>query len=464
LENIAFRYDGAENDTLKTINLAIDKGECVVVTGCSGCGKTTLTRLVNGLIPHFYPGVLSGIVRINGNNIAGCAPHELSPIVGSVFQNPRTQFFTTDTNSEIVFGMENCGIPYDVMHERFAKTVETLRLQALCGRDIFTLSGGEKQHIAFGSVYALSPAIYVLDEPSANLDNAAIEQLREVLLLLKRQGKTILIAEHRLYYLRNVADRIVLMEHGRISQIFGANTLTQMPLRELHKYGLRTFSDSGVTLNKNDCATRSLELEVENLSVGYDGKSAVFCDVNLAIGKGEIVGLAGPNGLGKTTLARTVCGLMRETQGRILFDGKAVKSRKRSKHAFLVMQDPNYQLFCDSVEAELGLTISGRPPDKKDILHLARTLELEDVLPKHPLSLSGGQKQRLCIALAALSEASVLLFDEPTSGLDFRNMNRVTDMLHMLAERGKAILVISHDNEFLARACGRVIPLSRNKK
>ena len=217
LKQVSFSYAEMETEALHNISIKVDKGKCVVLSGSSGCGKTTITRLINGLIPGFYPGKLSGTIKIEGEDIVGREPHELATQVGSVFQNPRTQFFNTDTDSEIVFGMENCGISYKEMHHRYEQTVNNLNLKNLCGRDIFALSGGEKQQIAFGSIYALSPEIYVLDEPSANLDRIATLRLQNLLLQLKNSGKTLLISEHRLYYLRDVADQVALIHESRLT-------------------------------------------------------------------------------------------------------------------------------------------------------------------------------------------------------------------------------------------------------
>lgn len=463
INNVSFRYDGAEKDTIRNVNLTIHDGECVVLSGGSGCGKTTITRLVNGLIPSFYPGELIGTVKIDGQDISNREPYELSEMVGSVFQNPRTQFFNTDTDSELVFGMENCGIPYEVMHQRYQETVKALHLEKLCARNIFALSGGEKQSIAFGSIFALSPQIYVLDEPSANLDRDAIFRLQNVLATLKSMGKTILISEHRLYYLREIADRFILVRDGEITDIYDAAALSEKTLDQLHNLGLRSLYDTNITLGASHCDNGPPILEVRNVCVTR-GKTEVIHEANMEVGRGEIVGIVGQNGTGKTTLARTICGLMREKEGGVFFNSTPIKPKDRKQHVFLVMQDPNFQLFSDSVEAELELTVSGEKLDEAYSQQLLRELDLNAVREKHPLALSGGQKQRVCIALAALSGAEVLLFDEPTSGLDYKNMRRVADMLRMLADRGKAIAVISHDNEFLSETCTRIVSLSGENK
>lgn len=218
INHVSFQYSGAEQENLQELVLHIKKGECVVLTGESGCGKTCVTRLINTLIPHFYEGEMSGTVSIDGVDTRTIQPHDLSDKIGSVFQNPRSQFFSLDTDSEIVFGMENKGMPYQMMLDRYQQTLRELHIEKLKGRNLFDLSGGQKQTIAFASVYALNPDIFVLDEPSSNLDPEAIQELRRLLLLIKAQGKTIIVSEHRLYFLNGIADRIVLMEHGKLKQ------------------------------------------------------------------------------------------------------------------------------------------------------------------------------------------------------------------------------------------------------
>lgn len=193
IDHVSFQYSGAERENLQDFNLQIEKGECVVLTGESGCGKTCVTRLINTLIPHFYEGEMSGMVLIDGVDTRTIQPHDLSDKTGSVFQNPRSQFFSLDTDSEIVFGMENKGMPYQVMLDRYQQTIRELHIEKLKDRNLFDLSGGQKQTIAFASVYALNPDIFVLDEPSSNLDPEAIQELRRLLLLIKAQGKTIIL-------------------------------------------------------------------------------------------------------------------------------------------------------------------------------------------------------------------------------------------------------------------------------
>lgn len=242
IDHVSFQYSGAERENLQDFNLQIEKGECVVLTGESGCGKTCVTRLINTLIPHFYEGEMSGMVLIDGVDTRTIQPHDLSDKTGSVFQNPRSQFFSLDTDSEIVFGMENKGMPYQVMLDRYQQTIRELHIEKLKDRNLFDLSGGQKQTIAFASVYALNPDIFVLDEPSSNLDPEAIQELRRLLLLIKAQGKTIIVSEHRLYFLNGIADRIVLMEHGMVimtgyvDDMSTSNGVSAEYLTELHSF------------------------------------------------------------------------------------------------------------------------------------------------------------------------------------------------------------------------------------
>ena len=463
LEQVSFRYEEMETEALRNISLKVDRGKCVVISGNSGCGKTTVTRLINGLIPSFYPGELSGTIKIDGEDISGREPHELAAQIGSVFQNPRTQFFNTDTDSEIVFGMENCGIPYEEMHCRYEQTVNNLNLENLCGRDIFALSGGEKQQIAFGSIYALSPEIYVLDEPSANLDRIATLRLRNLLLQLKNSGKTLLISEHRLYYLRDVADQIALIHEGRLTGVYDMNHLSALSVETLNRMGLRTLRDIEISASSTNCHAKTPALEIRNLSVKR-GKKTVLKNINISADYGEIVGIIGENGIGKTTLARTVCGLMKEKTGDIYFAGQLMNIRMRKQFAFLVMQDPNYQLFSDSVrgECELSCRARGDLDDRGEyggVDAVLRSLDLTDLAERHPMSLSGGQKQRLAIACAMLSGRPVALFDEPTSGLDLGHMIEVSALMRRLADAGTAVLVATHDWELLDRCCDRVFRL-----
>ena len=459
VDKLSYQYE--ENDTwmLNGVNLKVRKGECVLLTGESGCGKTTLTRCINGLIPHFYEGKLEGCVRVNGMVTAEVPIHQIAEQTGSVFQDPRSQFFTTNTTDEVAFGCENLGYPREVIQKRTENAFGDLSLDELKDRSIFALSSGEKQKIALASTYALQPDIFVLDEPSANLDNQSTRQLAEMLSRLKKDGHTLIISEHRLHYFADLADRIIYMRDGAITKEWSGEDIKALSDETLRRLGLRMFYLEHVCCSEFGCpiSKKSL-LTVEGLCAKWERKTVVE-DVGFELACGEIVGIVGENGAGKTTLVRTLCGLQKECKGKVIYKDTALPPKKRTDHMFFVMQDADYQLFTNSVRSELCF---GDKVISDAVLNetLARfgLLKYKNV---HPLALSGGQKQRLCVAVAVVNDADILFFDEPTSGLDGKNMRNLGAILQEQAKKGKTIVLISHDYEFLANFCTRILYLSR---
>lgn len=251
LKEVHFNYKNTKNNSLSNINLKIKKGEFVLVCGASGSGKTSVTRVINKLIPYYYDGELKGDVKINNNLVSNYQMFELSEIVGSVFQNPRTQFFNVDTNSEIVFGLENQGISREILEKRLTETCQTLDINKLQNRNIFHLSGGEKQKIAFASVYAMHPNIYLLDEPSSNLDIPTIEILKRHLSILKNSGKTVVISEHRIYYLMDLVDKIIYMKNGKIQKSYSRENFLNLSEEEVKAMGLRSRNETKLNIKED---------------------------------------------------------------------------------------------------------------------------------------------------------------------------------------------------------------------
>ena len=461
IRDVSFTYSGSETDGIRRINLEISKGECILLCGRSGCGKTTLTRLINGLIPAFYPGTLTGSVRIENQDVAELPLYKIAQRVGSVFQNPRTQFFNVDTDSEIAFGIENEGCPQERLIQRVRQTAEELHIENLRGRNIFELSGGEKQKIAFASVYAMNPDIYVLDEPSSNLDSESIAALQRYIRNIKAQGKTVIVAEHRLYYLTGIADKIVYMEKGEIAGIFTPAEFKSLSSETRHRMGLRAADLSEVRPDcaldaaavQNGTAHERLELELKNVSL-YRKKKLILQNLSFSARAGEIIAITGANGAGKTTFVRALCGLHKETAGSFLWNGNALKPKERLKRAYMVMQDVNYQLFAESVEAECSFGLKAVKAESVeaalDALHL---LALRS---RHPVSLSGGQKQRVAVAAGRVSTKPLLVFDEPTSGLDYDSMAQVSGLIRSLAAH-RIVFIVTHDYEFICKTCTRVL-------
>lgn len=454
LKNVNFSYPDTKVGTLKDINLSISKGEFVLLAGESGCGKTTITRIINGLIPGFYGGNLSGEALINGKKVSEYKSYELAKVVGSVFQNPRTQFFNADTDSEIAFGLENAGEAAKTINDTLGEVTKDLNIEALRDRDIFKLSGGEKQKIAFASVYAMNPDVFLLDEPSANLDTKGIEGLKECLLRIKKLGKTVIIAEHRLYYLYNLVDRVIYLKDGKIEKEISGDEFRAMDKSTLNAMNLRSnrYIENKIDDGKTYENKENAGLNIKNLSVEYK-KRIVFKNVNMDFVPGKVYCITGQNGAGKSTLLRSICGLLNVAKGNIYINGVKANKKDLIKKAFMVMQDVNYQLFSDSVLNECTLGVKKFNSGKvEDTLKEMGLIEYKD---RHPNTLSGGQKQRLAIAVSLMMEKDILLFDEPTSGLDYGNMLLCAEFIKRLAKKGKIIIVVTHDEEFMECCCDK---------
>lgn len=455
IRELSFKYKGGANYSLKDINLKIKKGECILLCGKSGCGKSTLLKLINGIIPEFYDGDICGSVRVNGINTFTTEIHELSKFVGSVFQNPKTQFYTTNTTDEIAFGLENYGIDTETINKRITEVEKDLRLERLMNKNIFNLSGGEKQKIAIASTYALSPEIFVLDEPSSSLDIKSMKELSQTIENLKAMGKTIIIAEHRLWYLKDIVDRAIYMEDGKIIREYNMEEIEKLSEDERLKTGLRHSSYKDINLvNNEESFNEESSLEIRNLIFKRNARTILSID-NLKFSYGNIIGIVGENGIGKSTFAKIVCGLYKTNDEEILKDNRRFNRRNRIKESLLVMQKVNYQLFTDTVFDEILLTSKIR--DKNIVNTYLKDMELENIIDRNPHTLSGGQKQRVIILSALLSGKKILFFDEPTSGLDYRNMKIVAKNIKKVKKKDRLILIISHDIEFLESVCDKVI-------
>ena len=508
LKNVTFTYHNAERSAgVYGIDLQIPAGQVVLLCGLSGCGKTTITRLINGLVPAYYAGTLEGQVLIDGRDSASVTLYELSQKVGSVFQNPRSQFFSLDSTSEIAFGCENTGVPREEMYRRIGQVSRDLDMDNLLDRNLFALSGGEKQKIACASAAAMQPVIFVLDEPSSNLDLRSIANLKAVIRKWKEQGKTVVIAEHRLYYLMEVADRAIYMENGRIVQDFPIAEFLKVDTETLHRKGLRSQKAMGYTpgciracqtggilegifecapAGKSpafDCASveRSPAPECASaekppvferyvtfsgLAFSY-GKKRVLDIPELKVPSGVVTGVLGFNGAGKSTLARVICGLEKRAKGVLNDNGKFYTAKARLKKSYMVMQDVNHQLFTESVIEEVLLSVdsgegSGEAARQK-ALDILRALNLSEFKDVHPMALSGGQKQRLAVASAIAADKEFLIFDEPTSGLGYAHMRDVAENITRLARAGKTVFIISHDPELIAACCNYLIFLDGGK-
>ena len=461
IDHISFSY-GEENENtggVRDIDLNIEDGQFVVLCGESGCGKTTITRLINGLIPHYYEGQMAGEVWVNGEKVSEQPLYDTAAVVGSVFQNPRSQFFNVDTTSEITFGCENLGQPEKDIRERFAKTVRDFRLEKLMDRNIFHLSGGEKQKIACAGVSIMEPDVLVMDEPSSNLDAASILDLRKILAFWKSQGKTIIVSEHRLYYLRGLADRFIYLAEGQVSRDYSAAEFEQLTEQQRSNMGLRTFALERL-LPPVLPQQEKTALALHNFRFAYKNEPETLHIMDCEIPTNRIVGIIGNNGAGKSTFSRCFCGLEKRC-GEIVWNGRKYRPKDRLSTCYMVMQDVNHQLFTESVLDEILLSM--RTEDKQRAREILQEMDLLPYEDCHPMGLSGGQKQRVAVASAIASERPLILFDEPTSGLDLFHMRQVANVVNQVANTGRTALVVTHDPEFILRCCNYVLHLENGQ-
>lgn len=455
IDHISFSY-GEENENtggVRDINLNIEDGQFAVLCGESGCGKTTITRLINGLIPHYYEGQMAGEVWVNGEKVSEQPLYDTAAVVGSVFQNPRSQFFNVDTTSEITFGCENLGQPEKDIRERFAKTVRDFRLEKLMDRNIFHLSGGEKQKIACAGVSIMEPDVLVMDEPSSNLDAASILDLRKILAFWKSQGKTIIVSEHRLYYLRGLADRFIYLAEGQVSRDYSAAEFEQLTEQQRSNMGLRTFALERL-LPPVLPQQEKTALALHNFRFAYKNEPETLHIMDCEIPTNRIVGIIGNNGAGKSTFSRCFCGLEKRC-GEIVWNGRKYRPKDRLSTCYMVMQEVNHQLFTESVLDEVLISMEEENQERaEEILNRLDLLAFKD---RHPMSLSGGQKQRVAIASAIASKRSILFFDEPTSGLDYKHMKEVANVLRQVRDTGITVYVITHDLELILDCCTDIV-------
>jgi energy-coupling factor transporter ATP-binding protein EcfA2 len=456
-----FQYSEESTPTLRKVSGNIPAGRCVVLCGGSGCGKSTLLRCINGLIPQFYEGELTGFCRLDGQDTADLSIGEIGELAASVFQDPRSQFFTVNSSNEVAFGLENHGLPQEKIRDRVDEAFRTFHLEHLKNRNVYELSSGERQLISILSAWAMDTDIFLLDEPTANLDFAATQQLKNILLKLKKQGKTLLLSEHRLYYLADIADEYWIMANGEIKHKYTAEKAKALLPLQLHTLCLRTLDLEQITVSERSPQPENMPqaLSVSNLRYEYGRKNrAILSDVNFSVCTHEIVGLVGANGCGKTTLGKLIAGLYRSTGSEIFLFGKAQKPKQLQKQVLFIMQEAEFQFFTNSVlhELQYGHKITAEFEKKTETL--LKNMDMWECRDRHPFSLSGGQMQRLTLMMAYLSDKPIVILDEPTAGQDAESLKRCAELIREMGKE-KTVLIITHDLELIADACDRCIGL-----
>ena len=466
-ENLSYVYPFQKLRALDDVSFELRRGEAMLVTGASGCGKSTLLRILNGLIPEHFRGTLAGGLEIAGN-VCPLSLERISRFVGTVLQCPEEQIMATTVEEEVALALEWQSCPVAEMRRRVGDAMSALGIAHLASRSVFSLSSGERQKCVIASVIAAQAQIVVMDEPTANLSPEATEELAGLVAQLKRRGVAVVIVDHRLYWLKGVVDKMLVLKDGRA--VYAGSMRDAAANPEFPYWGLRAIDVSRPELRAaaagEDCA-----VEVRNLSFRYRrGMPRVYDGFSCTLPRGRITAVVGANGAGKTTLARLLCGLLKPASGSMVFhDGGSVSMKtprvRRDRTAF-VMQQMDIQLYMKTVLDELLYSAPRKVPKRERLADAEKWLDtfgLAHLRRRHPHSLSGGEKQRLVIACALMKRPALMILDEPTSGLDGRNMRIIADVLREYASSGGTVLLITHDLELLSIAadCGLEVPPCR---
>lgn len=505
-KDFSFQYRVQAEPTVKNINLSIYEGEKVLIVGPSGSGKSTLAHCINGLVPFFYDGIVTGQLNINGNDATKMNIFELSKIVGTVLQDPDSQFIGLTVGEDIAFKLENYCISQDEMIDRVDKSAELVDIKKELYSSPYKLSGGQKQRVTLAGVTVDDVKILLFDEPLASLDPATGESAIELIDKMQKQNnKTAIIIEHRLEdVLHCDVDRVIVMDKGEIiadttiDEIIRKDILRKVGIREpLYLTALR-YADCEIndTLKLKNIETLELGeykeklkdwyenievyesdenqnpiLELDNINFSYNNEKQILKNVSFKINKGDMAAIVGRNGAGKSTISKLVCGFYKPTSGRILFDGKDMVDytiKERSEKIGFVMQNPNKMISKTMVydEVAFGLKIRGLS-DSEIKERVEETLRICGLYGYRnwPISaLSFGQKKRVTIASILVLNPDMIILDEPTAGQDFKHYTEIMEFLVDLNKKGVTILMVTHDMHLMLEYTNKVIVLSEGEK
>ena len=467
IKNLSFSFFNSDNRALDDVSLEIGEGQFVAVTGPSGCGKSTLAMAIGGYIPHVVEGKMEGTVAIGGHSTADMSLSDMATLVGIVQQDPEAQLCTIDVDDEVAFGPENLALPRDEVIARRDWALALVGGAHLRGREIYGLSGGEKQRVAIASMLAMRPRVLILDEPTSNLDpTGTAEVLAAIGRLRREEGLTVLVIEHKLGPLMPWADRLIVMEGGHIAMDGPPSGVLDRYRERLKAMGIRLPArrerDDACASGSGSPATGPEAVAVEGLRSGYDGKE-VLHGVSFRAFAGEIVGIIGPNGSGKTTFLAHLLGMIRPVEGSVRVLGRDARGRRVSdlaRDVGYVFQNPNHQIFERTVKGEAGFACAnfGVGQEERD-RRVAAALErfgLTACADRHPLGLSFGEKRRLNICSVLPHEPRVLVLDEPFVGQDYYNVAVMARELNALKAAGRTVLMVSHDIDMIFRHCDRI--------
>ncbi len=478
IDNLSFRYRDRQGAAIHNLSFTVNAGEVLLIAGASGCGKTTLVRCINGLIPRSYKGEMSGTVLVFGEEVKDWKLSQISQKIGTVLQDPERQILGTKVVNEVAFGLENLGMPREEIYSRVDEALNFLKISHLRQRETFNLSGGEKQKVALAGILAMRPSIVLLDEPLASLDPASAQDTLDAVRLLADQGLSILLIEHRVEdVLRINPERVMFMSDGEIRYLGDVSGLSKV----VNYREVKLPAEDIVERAKQDPApveirvlpgVTHLQVEqealvrFENVTFGYESEVEILHGIDLQINRGDVIAVLGPNGSGKTTFVKHAIGLLKPKSGRVFVGGRDTKEASVAEIAGMlgyVFQSPSHMLFAPTVREELAFGPTNMKHSKEQIeLEVKDALKIVNLSDKEkdpPLALSFGQQKRVSIAAILAMRSRILVMDEPTAGQDYQNyMNFMDSILQMPGF--EAIIFITHDVDLAAIYANRVLMIS----